>query len=118
MKNYKLKIFCDFDGTIAKNDVWLSSLGRFISDKDKHKELCDNYYEQKINIRESINGELELIDNFTFDKFNGYLNEEEIDIHFKEFLKFCGEMNFDFYVVSGGFDYYINYIFEKEKIDV
>lgn len=118
MKDYKLRIFSDFDGTITKNDIWTSSLIRFIDDKAKYQEICNELSSQKIGTRETIIRLLELVNNFSFEKFNSYLDEEKVDEHFKDFLDFCKKREYDFFIVSGGFDYYINHILKRENADV
>ena len=118
MKNYRLKIFIDFDGTISKNDVWINSLGRFIDDKKKFDQICEDLYSQRIGTRETVIRQLELIENFSIAKLNSYLDEEEIDEYFKEFVAFCKENDFEINVVSEGMDYYISYILNRENIYV
>ncbi len=118
MKKYSLKIYCDFDGTITINDVWLNSLGKFIKDKQKLNELCEEFYSQKIGTREINRRHLALVEDFSFDKFNSYLDEEPVDIHFSGFVSFCKENNFDITILSSGLDYYINYILKRNNIDI
>ncbi len=118
MKNYRLKIFCDFDGTIAKNDVWLNSLGKFASDKKKFKMIYEEMLAGKSRSKETGFRQLELIENFSTDKFNQYLDEEEIDEHFKDFAGFCKANGFELNILSGGWDYYIRHILNRENIDV
>lgn len=118
MKNYKLKIFCDFDGTITKKDVWINSIEKFIKEKEKFDLICDEFYAQKISTRECNLRQLELVEDFSFEKFNEYLEMEEIDEYFREFLNFCKERSYEVYILSGGLDYYIDYILKREKLDV
>lgn len=118
MKNYKLKIFTDFDGTITKNDVWVNSIGKFIDDKVKFNLICEDFYSQKISTRECNLRQLQLANDFSFDKFNGYLEQEGIDEYFKDFLNFCKVSEYDVTILSGGLDYYIDYILKREGIDL
>jgi len=118
LKNCRLKIFCDFDGTITKNDVWVNSLGKFIKDSEKFSQLCNDFSELCITAKKCIQKELQLVENFSEDEFKKYLDNEPIDFYFKEFINFCRQKNFGLLVVSEGLDYYINYIFQREKIDI
>ncbi len=118
MKNYKLKIFCDFDGTITVNDVWVNSLGKFIKDKERFKELCDLFDMNIISARECIKRELNLIEDFNFEKFDEFINEEKIDPYFKSFIDYCKFNNYEIYIISEGLDYYIERILKKENIDL
>lgn len=116
MKSCRLKIFCDFDGTITKNDVWINSLGKFINDKVKFENICEDFNSQKISTRECNLSQLELIENFSFDKFDSYLDEEQIDDHFPDFVDFCRQNNHELKIVSSGMDYYLNYILKRKQI--
>jgi 2,3-diketo-5-methylthio-1-phosphopentane phosphatase len=118
MKNYKLKIFCDFDGTISKRDVWINSLGKFINDTEQFETICEEFNAEKINAREANERLLELIENFSYEKFNEYLNSEEIDEYFKDFIEYCIEKDHEVIIVSGGYEYYIDFILKKEHIDM
>jgi 2-hydroxy-3-keto-5-methylthiopentenyl-1-phosphate phosphatase len=118
LKNPKLKIFCDFDGTLTKNDVWVNSLGKFIKDRNKFDNLCNLFNNLQITAKQCLVRELELVDNFDFNKFNDYLDKEELDDYAKNFLDYCKENNFDVFIISEGLDYYINYILKKENIEL
>lgn len=117
-KKYSLKVFCDFDGTITKNDVWINSIGKFIKDKNEFNKICSDFYEQRIGTREVNLKQLALVEDFSPEMFNTYLEKEEIDFHFREFLEFCRERDIEFCIVSSGLDYYIKYILEREGLEV
>ena len=118
MKRYKLKIFCDFDGTVTKNDVWVASLGKFIKDKKKLDLICEEFSSLLITARECIRKELALVEDFNLEKFNSYLDKEELDDYFKEFLEFCRKNDFEVVLVSEGLDYYIDYILKRENLNL
>ncbi|MBN1633006.1 MAG: HAD-IB family phosphatase [Ignavibacteria bacterium] len=117
MKYYILKIFCDFDGTVTKNDVWVNSLGKFIKDKEKFQQVCYEFDNAFISARECIKRELGLVGDFNFDKFNREVDKEEIDIYFHKFLSYCNENNYDIFLISEGLDYYINRILKREGLE-
>jgi len=118
MKNFRLKIFCDFDGTVSKNDVWESSFEKFISDKESFKKVSEDYYSQNVNSRETGLRQLELMENFSFEKLNEYLYTEEIDEHFKEFVEYCRQNDHEVVIVSAGYEQYIDFILKREDIDI
>jgi len=118
LKSYKLKIFCDFDGTVTKNDIWVASLGRFINDRKSFDLLCEEFSSLIITARECIRKELALVEDFNFEKFNSYLDKEELDDYFEDFLKYCKDNNFEVILVSEGLDYYIDYILKRENLDL
>lgn len=118
MKKYLLKIFCDFDGTITQNDVWVSSLGKFIIDRKKFDILCKEFETGLITARQCILNELKLIENFSFYKFKNYINTEKLDPYFREFVNFCKENNYELTILSEGLNYYINYFLNKENLNL
>lgn len=118
MKDYKLKIYCDFDGTVTKNDVWVSALGKFIIDKEKFNVVCEEFASNVISARECNIRELDLIENFDFETLHKYLDEEQLDDYFKVFLEYCNSNNYEITLLSEGLDYYINYILKRENLDL
>jgi len=117
-KNFTLKIFCDFDGTVTKNDVWIASMGRFIKDREKFDIVCRDFLNNAITARECNRRELDLVEDFSFEKLNKYLDEEQLDDYFREFIGFCSENGYEITLLSEGLDYYINYILKKENINL
>ena len=117
-KDFKLKFYIDFDGTITMNDVWVNSIGKFIKDKDKLKEIEDDFIDLKISARECIKKELDLVEDFSYEQFNKYLDEESLEPYFRKFLNWCSENNYPATILSEGLDYYIKYILNKEKMDI
>jgi 2,3-diketo-5-methylthio-1-phosphopentane phosphatase len=118
MKNYRLKIFCDFDGTISKNDVWINTISPFVNDYSGFEMILEEFNSGKIGAREIGRKHLELVENFSLDKFNHSIDKEEIDESFRDFLTYCNEEEIELCVVSGGWDHYIDRILKREKIDL
>ena len=118
MKIPKLKIFCDFDGTVTKKDVWVDALGRFIKDKKAFDNVCKDFSSGEITSRECINRELNLVEDFNFKVFDSFIEQQELDDYFPDFVSYCSENNFEVHLLSEGLDYYIKYVLNKFKIDL
>ncbi|CAN5484667.1 MtnX-like HAD-IB family phosphatase [soil metagenome] len=118
MNKVKLKIFCDFDGTITKNDVWINSLGKFIKDREAWKAICEDFENYRLSARECNLREAALLEDYSDEKLFEYLKDEEIDEYFKDFVKFCRENEYELFIVSDGVDKYINRILEKEELSL
>lgn len=118
MKDYKLKIYCDFDGTVTKNDVWVSALGKFIKDKKKFEIVCEEFTSNVITARECNLRELDLVEDFNIETFHHYLDEEELDDYFKDFLRYCEINDYKIILLSEGLDFYIQYILKRENLDL
>jgi len=118
MKSFKLKIFCDFDGTISKNDVWINTIYQFIDDKEKFKDLLNEFHAGNIGTKETGIRIIDLIENFSLENFNTAIDKEEIDEYFKDFIIHCRDNSIELRVVSSGWDHYINRILGSEGIDL
>jgi 2-hydroxy-3-keto-5-methylthiopentenyl-1-phosphate phosphatase len=118
VKEYKLKIYCDFDGTVTKNDVWVSAIGKFIKDRKKFDIVCEEFISNVITARECNLRELDLIEDFSFEQLDKYLDEEELDDYFMDFMEYCRINKYEITLLSEGLDYYINYILKRENLDL
>lgn len=114
----KLKFFIDFDGTITVNDIWVNSIGKFIKDAATLKEIENDFIDLKISSRECIKKELDLVEDFSFEQLDKYLDDESIDQYFKRFLDWCKENEYPVTILSEGLDYYISYILKREELDL
>lgn len=118
MKDPKLKIFCDFDGTVTKKDVWVDALGRFIKNKEAFDLVCKDFECGLITSRECIRRELDLIEDFDFKLFDSFIDLQELDDYFIEFKNYCEQNGFEIYLLSEGLDYYIKYVLNKFDINL
>lgn len=122
MKNDNLKIFIDFDGTIATVDVVDLILERYAS--PEWLEIEKEWAAGKIGSRECLTRQLALV-SAGKPQMEKLLNEITIDPFFPEFIKTAQALEVPIYIVSDGFDYVIknvlsrklpNFVFEKLQI--
>jgi len=113
-----LKIFCDFDGTITYQDVWLEIGDYFIEDKKAWSELISSYEKTEIGSRECFLKEFSLIKNFDKKKFDEIIDKQVIEHYFKDFVKFCKDKKIELIILSEGIDYYINRILRNNGLDI
>lgn len=118
MNSPKLKIYCDFDGTITLQDTWIEVGEHFIKNKQKWTELIKQFENQQIGARECFLKECELIENFDIEKFNEIIDNQKLDSKFSDFKIFCDENNIPLTILSEGMDYYISRILGNHKFDV
>lgn len=112
MNNYQF--FCDFDGTITKEDT----LNKFLclyADK-KWLDIEDDWIKGKIGSKECIEKQMQLFDNVDENSLNEFIDSIEIDETFSDFLNYLKSQDIDFYIVSDGFDYFIEKILKKYNI--
>lgn len=114
MNEKNFKIFIDFDGTITKIDVG-EALFREFGDTEKVNKIIEDLLADKISARECWVKMCGTVSGFTSEKFESFLENIEIDETFADFTKFCNSNNYDMYVLSDGFDYYIQRILQREN---
>ncbi len=115
MTDKQFKIFLDFDGTITKNDV-----GEEIFRKNLHEDIVNEIVEDlvtdKISSRECWERLCEL--SLIKDKngFDDLILSQEIDPTLHRFVEYCEANSFQLFVLSDGFDYYIDKILNRENL--
>ena len=115
---HKLKIFCDFDGTITLYDTWIEMGEFFIRDKEKWAEVIREFEALEIGARECFLKECSLIENFDLDKFNEIIDKQKIDPAFTCFKNFCDVNGFQITILSEGMDYYINRVLSNHNLEI
>jgi 2,3-diketo-5-methylthio-1-phosphopentane phosphatase len=113
--NKNFKIFIDFDGTITKTDVGDALFMKF-GNKQEVEKIISDLLANRISAKECWNSLCRSIDYVDDHSLKEFIKTIQIDKTFPGFVNFCRENNFDFFVLSDGFDYYIDIIFEKEKL--
>ena len=111
----KFRIFCDFDGTITKEDT-LNKFLRVYADK-KWLELEEDWINGKIGSLECTSRQMELIPSLSKEEIDKFIDSIDIDENFKDFMDIVKAENIDFCIVSDGFDYFINRILKKNGFD-
>ncbi|MFQ5751575.1 MAG: MtnX-like HAD-IB family phosphatase [bacterium] len=100
-----MKIFCDFDGTVAKNDVG-SLLFKTFAD-NRCYEIVKQWKEGKISARECLIAECR-ITRVTKLELEKFVDTQALDTFFIDFYEYCKAQNMEIEIVSDGLDFYIN----------
>ena len=103
-ENPDIKVFCDFDGTIALEDVGNEFFKVFGKFEPYNTELVNgslqikDYYKKAFSsLKKDLNDE-EII---------RFIRSQQIDPNVKKFFEFCQQKNIRVYIISDGFDFYI-----------
>ncbi|MBI3529324.1 MAG: MtnX-like HAD-IB family phosphatase [Betaproteobacteria bacterium] len=108
-----VNIICDFDGTIALEDVTDSLLERFADESWKDVEA--QWLAGQIGSRDCMARQVSLIQ-ADYESLNHYLDTVEIDPSFSSFVDWCkGFDEINLHVVSDGIDYAIKRILGNNK---
>jgi len=117
--NNNFKIFVDFDGTITKTDVGDAIFKKF-GKEDEVEKIIKGLLNDEIAARDCWIMLCNSVDKISVDKLNKLIDSFETDPKFHDFKSFCeeqsGDRRIDFYILSDGFDYYIERIFKREEL--
>jgi 2-hydroxy-3-keto-5-methylthiopentenyl-1-phosphate phosphatase len=111
----QFKIFLDFDGTITKNDVGEEIFRRNLSENIVN-EIVEELVTDRISSRECWERLCELSLIKDKNRFDDLILSQEIDPTLHRFVEYCETNSFQLFVLSDGFDYYINKILNRENL--
>lgn len=103
----KLAIFSDFDETITRTNVTDAVLERF-ADPLWH-DIQEDWLAGKLSAREVLQKQMPLVSVQPKD-LDAFVDSIDVDPFFAEFSMFCTERNHSLYILSDGFDYWIEKI--------
>jgi len=120
MKNYRLKIFCEFRITLSDSDDILNFLKKFIPDKKQPKVsvIEANYAEGSISTHEYFLSIFEMVKDLTQEKVYLESGKMKTDNSFKDFVSYCKENDHELIILSDFFESYIRNVFRQNDIDV
>ena len=116
MSNTIDAIYCDFDGTITKED----SVNKFF-EMYASKNWIDSeklWIEGKISSRENAIIQVGLLKNVSQQQLDDYINSIEIDDYFLDFVDYVKSNNIKLTILSDGFDLFIKKILERYDLDI
>ncbi|UCH65318.1 MAG: MtnX-like HAD-IB family phosphatase [Ignavibacterium sp.] len=116
MKRREFKIFMDFDGTLSQKDVGEQIFNKFGDEKQVIK-IIDDLLNDRISSKQSWIDLCNSVSSVTEEELNEFLETMQIETTFPSFQKYCKEHKFEIYVLSDGFDFYIDRILKNHKID-
>lgn len=110
-----VKVFSDFDGTISVKDIgelfFRKYAGEFV---EKNIERLLN---SQITMQEWLKGLCDSIPQITKKEFFDFVDQFDIDLYFVELMKFCKTRNIPIFIVSDGFDLYIERVLLKNGFE-
>jgi len=109
----KKRVFCDFDGTVAVNDVG-NLLFRTFTD-GSWRESVERWIRGEISSRTCLEAECALV-RATEEELDRFARAQEIDPHFPAFVQQCRENDIPVTILSDGLDFYIERILAKYNL--
>ena len=113
----EFKIFIDFDGTITTTDVG-EAIFRQFGNTEKVNKIIKDLLSDKISARESWIELCNSVESISKKELDNFIDQIEIDSTFTNFISFCKENEFDHYILSDGFDYYLDRILTHKNLNV
>lgn len=108
-------IFCDFDGTITMNDNIVAIIRHF--NPPGWEKIVDDVIAERKSIRRGVGEMFRLLPSSLKDEMTAYATAQAvIRDGFAELLRFCKYEGIEFYVTSGGIDFFVYPILEKFDI--
>lgn len=109
------KIFVDFDGTITKKDTGDALFTRF-GDSETVTKVIDDLLSDRISAKDCWLKLCESVDYVTKQELDDFILQIEIDKTFHSFVEYCNKHGYQLFILSDGFDYYIDLILERENL--
>jgi 2-hydroxy-3-keto-5-methylthiopentenyl-1-phosphate phosphatase len=107
----RLRIFCDFDGTITTTDNIISLMKRFAP--PEWNALKDAIISQQISIKEGVGAMFSLLPSSLRDELVHYLlDTHQLRQGFKEFIDWTQQQEIKLKIVSGGIDFFVEPILD------
>ena len=108
-------IYCDFDGTITKEDSVNEFFELYAPSWMESEKL---WIGGKISSRENAIIQVNLLKNISQKQLDDYINSIEIDDYFLDFVDFVKSRNIKLTILSDGFDLFIQKILERYNLDI
>lgn len=100
-----LRVFCDFDGTVAKLDIGNALFSHFAG--EIAHDIAHRYVNGEITARECLLSEAEAAGDVSTEAISSFVEQFAVDEHFGEFKDFCSANNIPLTILSDGLDFYI-----------
>lgn len=115
LREKKIIILTDFDGTITKMDVGTALVENFGPKGWKRYE--EKWIQGEIGSRYTLEYFYENMTQTTQQLIDFIDSNIEVDESFYDFYSYCRNNKIDLYIVSDGMNFYIDFILKKNKLD-
>lgn len=109
-----LRVYCDFDGTVAVKDVGKELFSHFAG--RRADEISQMYLNGECTARECLLAEAEAVSNLPFDTLAAFVDQFGVDEYFHEFRDFCLSREIPLTILSDGLDFYIERILARNGL--
>jgi len=110
----KIAVLCDFDGTVAQDDVGDLLFSTFAQTADA-RAAVDAWARGEIHSRECLEREAASA-RCCANTLKNFLSERRLDPYFKDFHDFARQRGIEVVVLSDGLDYYIEHLLVRNGL--
>jgi 2-hydroxy-3-keto-5-methylthiopentenyl-1-phosphate phosphatase len=110
------KVFVDFDGTITMEDTGDAVFTKFGQSR-KVRQVVNDLLNDRISARDCWLKLCKSVNYVDKKELDDFILQIEIDKTFHSFVKYCDKHNIKLFILSDGFDYYIDLILKREKLN-
>ncbi|MFD0586959.1 2-hydroxy-3-keto-5-methylthiopentenyl-1-phosphate phosphatase [Paenibacillus sp. GCM10027627] len=111
----KTIVFCDFDGTITVNDNIIAIIKHF--NPEGWESIAERTISTELSIQEGVGALFHLLPSSKQEEVVSYgVSNVRIREGFGQFLDYCKENDIEFYVTSGGIDFFVYPVLEQFNI--
>lgn len=109
-------VFCDFDGTITVNDNIIAIIKHF--NPPGWEDIANKTISTEISVQEGVGKLFSLLPSSMEKEVTEFgISNAKIRDGFAEFLAYCKEQSIEFFVTSGGIDFFVYPILSVFNID-
>ncbi|HTY36356.1 MAG TPA: MtnX-like HAD-IB family phosphatase [Bacteroidota bacterium] len=109
-----LRVYSDFDGTIAHDDVGSRLFQTFAG--PRANEIVKQLLDGSISARECLIRESAAVDDAPLGELEKFVNQFSLDPSFAEFVEFCRHRSIPVVVLSDGLDFYVERLLKKHGL--
>jgi 2-hydroxy-3-keto-5-methylthiopentenyl-1-phosphate phosphatase len=110
-----VRVFCDFDGTIAVQDVGKELFSHYGG--KGADTIAQQYLAGSITARQCLIAEADLVSDISSSRLGEFVDQFDIDPHFASFSKYCLQRNIPLVVLSDGLDFYVERILKRNQLE-
>jgi len=118
MRNFRLKIFCEFSTALNESDSYLNYLLQFTDKKELFSERFKEYEYGSLSTRDFYAALYDFTGNFFQSKFNNAEETPEFCSSFIKFVKYCSDNDFEIIIFSDCIDSFTDPVFKKDNLSL
>lgn len=107
-------MFCDFDGTVASEDVGNKLFRHFAG--SKAEEIVKGYLDGTKTAVECLTQECAAVEKVTLESLETFVDGFSLDPHFTAFVLFCSQREIPMTILSDGLDFYVERLLRKHGL--